>query len=393
MNIPTLKELIDDILADLEAAFNIIIPLIGKSFLRALSQVQGAKLKLYYLTIARVQKNIFVDTADPEAVGGTLERFGRVKLGRDPFTAVAGEYTVEITGSIGATIKANSTFKANDDSLNPGKLFVLDVEKILVAPTDTMTLRALESGLDSKLSIDDLITSTAPIANVDKIVKVLSEDVQPLAEEPIEDYRDKAIEAYQLEPQGGAPSDYRIWAADAQGVKRVYPFAVSGDPGIINLFVEATLVDSTDGKGTPSALILADVEEVVEFDPDVSKPLEERGRRPLGVFDINFLPISVKTVDIEISGYVGLTPTIETNINNAVIAFLADVRPFVAGADVLIDKNDILSVNRLIVAVQNVIPNDNFFDTLDFTVDGAPGGASVQFLNGDIPDLGVITFV
>ncbi len=392
MNIPTLKQLIDDILADLQAGFGIIIPLIGKSFLRALAAVQGAKLKLYYLTIARVQKNLFIDTADPESAGGTLERFGRVKLGRNPFNAIAGEYTVEVTGTIGATIKANTTFKSNDDSLNPGKLFVLDADKILGAPTDTMTLRALEAGLDSKLSIDDLLTATAPIANVDKITKALSEDVQPLAAEPIEDYRDKGIEAYQLEPQGGAASDYRLWSKDAQGVKQAYSFAKSGDPGVIDLFIEATIADSTDGKGTPSALILSDVEDVVEFDPDISKPLEERGRRPLGVFQVNFLPIVVFTIDIEITGFAGLTPTIEANINTTVTTFLADVRPFVAGADVLINKNDILSVNRLIVAVQNAILTENLFNTLTFDVNGSPGGASFQFLNGNIPFLGVITF-
>ena len=393
MNIPSLNQLFLDIKANLDAEFNITIPTFGKNYLRSQAAVAAARLKLYYLTIARVQKNIFVDTADPEAIGGTLEQFGRVKLGRNPFPAVAGEYTVEINGTIGATIKANSTFKSNDDSANPGKLFVLDVEKILVAPIDTISLRALEPGLDSKLSIADLLSSTAPIANVDKIGKVLAEDVQPLAAEPIEDYREKAIEAYQLEPQGGAASDYRIWSADAQGVKRVYPFAKSGDSNVIDLFVEATLADSIDNMGTPSALILDDVEDVVEFDPDITKPLEERGRRPLGILQINFLPIVIKTIDIEIVDFVGLNPTLEQNINTAVTAFLAEIRPFVPGADVVADKNDLLTINRLIAAIQEVLTNENFFSDVIIKVDTAPIGASFQFLNGDIPFLGAITFV
>ena len=132
---------------------------------------------------------------------------------------------------------------------------------------------------------------------------------------------------------------------------------------------------------------------MVECDPGISKPLEERGRRQLGVFQVNFLTITVLTIDLEITGFVGLTPTLEANINSAVTTFLSDVRPFVAGADVLINKNDILSVNKLIVAVQNVILNENLFDTLDFKVNGSPGGASFQFLNGDIPFLGTITFI
>lgn len=393
MNIPTLNELFTDILGDLESKFTITIPIVGKNFLRVLAGVQAAKLKLYYLTIASVQKNIFVDTADPEVAGGTLERFGRVKLGRNPFPAIAGEYTVEVTGTIGATINANTTFKSNDDSLNSGKLFILDITKVLGAPTDSMTLRALETGLDSKISIDDKLTATAPIANVDKIVTVLTEDVEPLSAETIEDYRTKSIEAYQLEPQGGAPSDYRIWSADAQGVRKVYPFAKSGEPGEINLFVEATIADSTDGKGTPSVAILSDVEDVVELDPDTSKPLNERGRRPLGVFQIHFLPISVKTVDIVITNFVGLTPTLEQNINDAVTAFLEDIRPFVAGADALANKTDLLSINGLIFTVQDILTNENFFETLTMEIDGSPIAVSFQFLNGDIPFLGTITFV
>jgi len=54
MAIPTLSELFNDVLGDLEAEFNITIPLFGKNFLRALAAVKAAKLKLVYLTIASV---------------------------------------------------------------------------------------------------------------------------------------------------------------------------------------------------------------------------------------------------------------------------------------------------------------------------------------------------
>lgn len=390
---PTLKELFDGVLADLNAELDISIPLFGKIFLRALAAVQAGKLWLSYKFLALVQKNIFVDTADPESKGGTLERFGRIKLNRNPFLPVAGIYTVEVTGTIGATIKANTTFKSNDDAANPGKLFVLDVEKILVAETDSIVLRAFEGGIDSKLEIGDQLTATAPISNVNSIVTTLTEDTQPLAGEDIEDYRDKAIEAYRLEPQGGASSDYRIWSADAQGVRRVFPFAKTGFSNEINVFVEATIVDSIDGKGTPTIGILTEVEEVIEFDPDISRPLTERGRRPLGLFKANVEPIEVKTVDIEITNFIGLTPTIQQNIITAVSVLLDDIRPFVAGADVVEDKNDILSVNNLIFSVLEVIPNDTNFDTLTFKIDTVPVPVSQLFENGDIPFLGVIDFV
>lgn len=388
--IPTLSELFDSILADIEATFGDNVPLFGKNFLRALAAVQAAKLKIYYLATASTQKNIFIDTADPEASGGTLERFGRVKLGRNPFPAKAGQYDVEVTGSIGAVIDASTTFKSNDDSLNPGKLFVLDNEFTLTATTDSINVRALEAGLDSKLSIGDILTSTSPIINVNRIVTVTAETVQPLSEEDIELYRQRGIDSYRLEAQGGAATDYRIWSFDAQGVQETYPFAKSGAPNEIDLFIEATVADSIDGKGTPSAQLLLDVEDVVEFDPDTTLPLNERGRRPLGVFAVNFLPITVKDVDIIIDGFVGLTAEIQTLLFTALDLQINLIRPFVAGADILDEKNDILDINIIINTILNARPG-SVFGTVTLKIDTVEV-STFTFVNGDIPDLDSVTY-
>jgi len=391
VTIPTLNQLYTDILGQLESELGITIPLFGRNFLRALAAVQAAKLKLIYLMIGDVQKNIFVDTADPEAIGGTLERFGRVKLGRSPFSAQAGTYTVDVTGDIGAIIKASTTFKSDDDSSSPSMLFQLDNEYTLTGSSDTIDLRALEGGLGSKLSILDTLTATAPIANVDSLVTVSAELIAPLSAETIEDYRAKAIEAYQLEPQGGAATDYRLWSADAQGVAKVYPYVKQGFAGEIELFVEATEIDSTDGKGTPSVTILNDVESVVEFDPDTTKPLNERGRRPVGVFNIDFNPITVKEISIEVTGYQNLTPEIQTSIDNAVEAFVKTVRPFVDAADVLANKNDILSINNLTFIILQAEPT-SIFTSIDLKVD-AVSVPTFTFDNGDIPHFNPVTYV
>ena len=391
VTIPTLSQLYNDILGQLESELGITIPLFGRNYLRALAAVQAAKMKLIYLTIGEVQKNIFVDTADPESIGGTLERFGRVKLGRSPFTAQAGTYTVSVTGSAGALIKASTTFKSDDNSSSPSKLFQLDNDYTLTGSGDTIDVRALEGGLESQLSISDTLTATAPIANVESLVSVTAELIAPLSAESIEDYRQKAIEAYQLEPQGGAATDYRIWSSDAQGVAKVYPYAKQGFAGEIEIFVEATEIDSIDGKGTPSTTILNDVESVVEFDPDTTKPLNERGRRPVGVFNIDFNPITVKEVNVEITGYQNLTPTIQTSIDNAVQAFIKDVRPFVDAADILANKNDILSVNNLTFVILQAEPT-SIFTSIDLKV-GNLSVPTFTFDNGDIPHFNPLTYV
>lgn len=386
INIPTLQELYVSILADLESEFNIGIPLFGKNFLRAMAAVQAGKLKLSYLYIGKVQKNIFVDTADPLSIGGTLERFGLVKLGRLPFPATPGEYELEVTGDIGAVIPAQTTFKSNDDSLNPSKLFILDNQYTLVSTIDTITVRSLESGLGSQLSVNDELTSTSPIALVDSLAKVTSETLEPQAAEDIEEYRDKAIQAYRLEAQGGAGADYRLWAADAQGVNESYPYATSGQSNEIDLFVEATIIDSIDNKGTPTTAILDAVKASIE-DPTTDRP----SRKPLGVFVVNYLPVNVLDVDIEISSYVDLTPAKEALILSAVTDALSKVRPFVSSIDVLSEKNDIFDVNQIVSLIISAVPGSTF-GSVNLVVGGG-STPSFTFLNGDIPFLNSITYV
>lgn len=393
ITIPTFQQLYNSILADLQSQFGITISTFGKVFLRAQAAVQAGKLKLFYLGLGNLQKNIFIDTAEPENLGGTLERFGRVKLGRNPFAAVSGQYVVTITGSIGAIIKAATTFKSDDTSSSPGYLFVLDADYTLVATTDTITLRALTPGIISKLIVADTLTVTSPIALVDSAATVASISVNPLDAETIEQYRSAALKSYRLEPQGGAATDYRLWSQDAQGVANTYPYAKSGAANEINLYVEATVADSTDGKGTPSSTLLTNVESVVELNPDTTLDILERGRRPLGVFQVHYLPVAIKEVSIIITGLVGRTTAIETLIENALIAAVNTIRPFVAAIDVLAEKNDIIDTNKIIATIIAQQPGA-IFTSVTLKIDTVTM-STYTFVDGNIPHINAaaITFV
>jgi len=388
--IPTLNELYLSIKGDLEASESVTIPIIGKSIIRAIASVQAAKIKLLYLVLGNLQKNIFVDTSDSEALGGTLERFGRIKIGRDPFPPRAAQYIVEVTGEIGATIQANSTFKANDNAKNPGVLFVLDSTYTLVSETDFITLRALSAGLGSQLDILDELTATAPIPLVNSLATVSGVLIEPLAGENLEAYRRIVTDSYRLEAQGGAATDYRLWAADAQGVAKVYPYAKTGFTNQMNLFIEATPSDSTDGKGTPSAGLILEVEEVVLRNPDETLPINERGRKPVTVI-VNYLPVTVKNIDIEIVGFqnnnVDTTAAILSQLTSTVNA----VRPFVAAADILSEKNDILDKNKIIGAILTARPGA-VFTGVNLFVDSVEL-STFTFESGDIPSLESVTYL
>lgn len=390
ITIPTIKQLYDSVLNDLQTEFGVSISLYGRVMLRAYAAMQAAKLKIFYLSIANLQQNIFPDTAQSESIGGTLERFGRVKINRNPFNAQAAKYEVEVTGTPGAIIKATTVFKTDDTSLNPGYLFQLDNDFTFVVSTGLIQLRALTPGVESKLNINDTLTSTIPIALVDKKATVKTEIVEPLAKEDIENYRKAILDSFRLEPQGGAATDYRLWAADAQGVKQVYPYAKSNASGEIELYVEATVADSIDGKGTPSASLLSDVEDVVEFDPDTTLPINERGRRPLGVFKVYYLPVTIKTIDITIPSFVGITPAQQASILTALTNAINLMRPFVDSCDILADKNDTIDVNKIISIILNNQPGASF-GTPVIEVDSV-AVSSYKFVKGNIPTLNSVTY-
>lgn len=383
-NIPTLNELYTDIIADLEAEFGFTIPLIGKNFLRIIAAVQAGKLKLLYIALGKVQKNIFVDTADPEAIGGTLERFGRVKLGRNPFPATAGQYTIQLTGTVGVLVPAGTTFKSDDTSLNPDINYILDADFTLDG-IDIITVRALTAGLEGQLLVADTLTVTAPIALMDAAATVVTEAITPLSAETIETYRQIALDAYRLEPQGGAGADYRLWAADVQAVQQSYPFKTPAEDNEVDLYIEATTIDSIDEKGTPSGATITAVTTAIES-PTATQP----ARKPI-TDTVNYIAITPLDVDIQVTGFVGLTTEIETSIFNAMKAFLDDVRPFVSSIDILSVKNDIFDVNTIISIILASNPG-SVFGAIQLTVDSNIV-STFTFTNGYIPFLNSITYV
>jgi len=387
INIPTIAQLKASIKASIEGAMGVTIQ-DTKNFLNVWIGQQAAKMRLMYLQLNFVQRQITPDTADREENGGSLEKWGRIKLNRNKFPATSGLYTIQVTGTIGTTINASQTFKSNDSSSNPGLLYILDNDYTLVSSPDTIQVRALTLGLAGQLILGDLLTSTSPIVGLNRNATVTVEDEEPIDAETDDEYRNKILEAFRLEPQGGAVGDYRLWAADAQGVKTVYPYASNSNSGEVDVYVEG----SSGNGGSVSPTILEDVEDVLELDPDTTKDINERGRRPLGVIANNVYSCTAVPIAIQIIGYQGLTTEVETTILDTLTAYMKTVRPFIAGADILEKRNDILTSNKLGSQIINASPEGAFFANVTFTVNGS-AQTQYQFLGGIIPYLDSISYI
>ncbi len=380
---PTIKQIYDSIISDMETNLGVTIPTFGKNFLRAMAMVQAAKLKLIYLTAEFVEKNTLPDTAYSTSRGGNLERWGQIKLNRNPFPATQGIYTIQLTGEVGEVVPAQTQFQSRDSSAAPGQLFILDQSVTFTSTTETANIRALEAGLVSKLEVGDLLIATVPLANVEQEVEVTAEDTPPQEAESIELYRQRTLEAFRTEPQGGAGVDYRLWANEASGVVQSYPYAKTSAPNEIEVFIEASIADSTDGKRTPSTQILTDAANSIETNPNNSLPDAQRGRRPLGVLDVDVKPIIPLDVAITIPSFVGLTPEKENAIKSEIISTIDEVRPYVPSVDISTDGNDVLTVNAIISAITRAVPG-SVFGNVTMTVDGS-SVSSYEFEGGEIP--------
>ena len=382
--IPSMQEIKESISNDFKSRLNLLSNNL-KRFLNAFSIVESAKFKLLYLFLQDIQNNIFADTADLEANGGTLERMGRIYLGRNPRAATVGVFNLSVNGVAGSVLRSGLTFKSNENSLSPGQLYVLDLEYSLTGTSDVIEVRSLGAGSEFDLNELDELTITEPVLGVNQIVTVSEVVEQPRAGESIEAYRQAILNSFQLEPQGGSRTDYRIWASDAQGVRAVYPYVKNGEPGTVQVYVE-----STEGDGVPSNTLLQDVEDVIYFDPDESRPLNERGRIPIQA-NLEVLPIELVPVTLTITGLSQDTTTVRNAIQSNIELYLKDIRPFVSGADLARNRNDVLYAARLQSVATDVLDNSNFFTSLSMTVNGN-SVSSYQFNLGFVPKLVSITY-
>ena len=380
---PNIKQLTDSIIDRFQANMGVVIPNFGKNFLRVVAGVDAAQLKQIYLSIDFFRRNTLPDRADSETQGGTSERWGRVKLGRNRRAATQGRYEIELVGQVGATIEPGTQFKSRENSASPDALFIYEqAAQTFTSNELTIEVRALEAGLNSRLEVGDEVAATVPLDNINQLADVTAVIEVPIAAESIEAYRSAVLNSFRLEPQGGAPVDYRLWADDVAGVVNTYPYNEIATPNTVRVFVETTIANSVDGKRTPDSNLLNEVDDAIKLNPDDTLPLRDRGRLPLTT-SLIVVGTQPQDVEITISDVVGLTSEREAAIKQQIISFVDTIRPTIDGIpeDVL----STLTLNAVISQVTQAVPG-LVFGSVTLSIDGTP-------INSYTFDLGQIPFI
>ncbi len=365
--IPTINEIYLKIIQDFENRLGVTLQSWGRFFIKAYAMVMAGWLYMLYVKNYYVYRNMLPDTADSTINGGTLERWGLIKLGRTPFKATEGKYIIEGIGDNGSTIPIDRTFTANGS----GQTYMISAPFTFTPGNDSFEIISFEGGEIVRLAVGGKLTLTSPVLNVERSFTVVSEVQQPQDAEPLEDYRKKVIEAFRYIARGGAALDYKFWASQVAGVKNTYPYTGTPLPQV-NLFIE-----SQSGNGTASPSLINDVKNYVEGP----------GRRPIGI-QVNYLSVFILDVQIDIVGGASITTSQQNTIIDNVNSYLESKRPFVQS--VQLPQNDTISINEIIGVIQNSNPSV-VLGNVTVSLSGI-NYVTYKLQKGEIPKLNVINF-
>lgn len=394
MNIPTTVEIRDSIINSWEQRLTAIqgtqikiLQSLVKSVLFILATVLAPIFRLIYLFILWALNQTDPQTADDEneVPGGKLQSWGRlVKVG-DPKPGQVPRYNINITGTNGSVLSAGTAYRSANENL-----YLLEADIIIAAGVATGIIKATvpedRENTEYSLNPGAEVNTVNPFAGIDNPAIIATELTAATDSEDIEgSYRPRVVSTTRLGGAGGSRVDYKRWPLDAEGVQEAFPYVDVNQPGVMNIYIEATT--DIDPDGVPTQAVLDAAEDAIRNDPDTG--LE---RKPATDFFFT-LPITIKIFDITVINL--LAPDIleaQNRITDNITNTLKNKKPFIDGADPVDEKNDIVSRAELLaVAVSTVTPLGGTIDDLALELAAAPI-ESFRLDNGDKSKAGGITF-
>jgi uncharacterized phage protein gp47/JayE len=339
----TVKQINDQIIAQLEQSLNQTIPLLPKAFNRVLAKTLAAVFILLWKYAGSIFLNIFVNTASdkPTTVNGLtltpLTEWGRLVGVGDPVAAVPAEFLVDCYVDTQSGSILSGTALLNDGN---GVTYITIGEVQLDAPVVILTVRAAGdqtggngAGAIGNLDLGAVLSFVVTPANVQRDTYVASQEVTGADAESSAAYRQRIIDKFSKRPQGGAYADYEQWGEEVAGIINVYPYTggtkPTSGPGQVDLYSEATVESSGSADGIPTSAQLDAVKASVQFD---SAGLATRA--PVNTF-INSYAITRTGFDVIVSGLTGENLSqVEADITTGVEEYFTDREPYIPGLTV-----------------------------------------------------------
>lgn len=302
----TTEDINSTLISQIEAQISQTIPLLPVAFVRVLSTVLAGVVVLLYKYMGFIFLQLFVGTASfkETTVNGTvivpLIEWGRLVGLGDPLPATAAELTATVTveNQTGAPIPAGTPLVYGPT----GVIYITSAAVLRDAPTKVITVEAASDqqggdglGAIGNIPVGAVLSFVNPVADVQRDTVVASVVVTAADAEDEETYRRRVLDHFQKRPQGGALSDYELWAEEAAGIINAYPY-VGRTAGTVDVYCEADPVSSGSPDGIPTQPQLDAALDSINLDVD-----GRATRRPANALAFT-LPITRKEFTIDVLG-------------------------------------------------------------------------------------------
>jgi len=392
----TIEEVQQLLIRSFEHKFNTQLRILPKSFIKILCKVFAGVFIVVYKLVGWYFLQMFPETADWKEVtilGVRLRPL--VKLGvlfgvGEPLAGVQwrGIITIDVLTQ-GSVLYSGTQLKSSVT----GKLYIVEETKALLQTKETVSVVCTEIGTVGNLEKNDTLNFVNPYGFI-KTEAIVSDVARVgLDNERESSYRNRVINRFRLQPQGGALADYRIWASEVPGVLNVYPYNDKEQPGGVLLYVSGisdVYVDRVPDKG-----LLKKVGEACTYDPQTGRAT----RKPLtamldpkndGSYS-NVKPVSVAVFDVVITGVSGIAPAdfaqvVKPSLQN----YFLDRDLYIRGLSDDNNRTNVISKNHVITVVNQIaVSVKAIFETAEIRKDGKV--APLYTLdNGELAKLGAL---
>jgi baseplate J-like protein len=373
----TIEEVQQLLIRSFEHEFNTQLRILPKSFIKILCKVFAGIFIVVYKLVGWYFLQMFPETADWKEVtilGVRLRPL--VKLGvlfgvGEPLAGVQwrGVITIDVLTQ-GSVLYSGTQLKSNVT----GKLYIVEETKTLLQTKETVSVVCTEIGTVGNLEKNDTLNFVNPYGFI-KTEAIVSDVARVGLDNELESsYRNRVINRFRLQPQGGALADYRIWASEVPGVLNVYPYNDKEQPGGVLLYVSG--IPDVYADRIPDKGLLKKVGEACTYDPETGKAT----RKPLtAMLDpknddsySNVKPVSVAVFDVVITGVSGIVPAdFAQVVKPALQNYFLDRDLYIRGLSDDNNRTNVISKNHIITVVNQIaVSVKAIFETAEIRKDG-----------------------
>lgn len=371
LNSPTIQEIAENVINDIESKLGQSVPFLAKAAFRVMSVAFGGIWFLLYKQGVWFYNQTFPQLASEKYLEllGENKRVIRAQ-------AVAWEGTADIVIINSGDLFAGQQLINNATSV----IYILSNTYSVTPGTQSVALKATTPGEIGALVTGTEIDFVSPIGITENTAVITAETVTAADIEDLEAYRSRVLDAYQKQPQGGALADYEKWAEETPNVINAYPY--SGTlPSEVFVYIEVD--NQTDG--IPTSPQIAAALNYITYDPVTG----DQDRKPVTA-DVTTLAIIRSAYDVEIIGLAPNTTEIRNAIETALANYFLGREPYILGLS--INRFDQITDSEVTaIAINTASAKGAIFTGLNLEKGGSP--VVIDTLgDGEKAKLGVLTW-